>query len=82
MECCLKQIVQTLKCGKKLDIANNNEELEIDNGFYQEFGEEGGFEKERLWIPDFTQKQPFAPGFADPLPSFLSLAGFDSVPCP
>ncbi|MDY4889664.1 MAG: radical SAM protein [Sphaerochaetaceae bacterium] len=58
------------------------EELEIDNGFYQEFGEEGGFEKERLWIPDFTQKQPFAPGFADPLPSFLSLAGFDSVPCP
>lgn len=49
------------------------DELEIDNGFYQEYGEDAGFEAERMWIPDFNRDQPFAPGFADPLPLFLNL---------
>ncbi|MGX8678299.1 MAG: radical SAM protein [Sphaerochaetaceae bacterium] len=49
------------------------DDLDIENGFYQEFGEQAGFEKDTMWIPDFNRDQPFAPGFADPLESFLEL---------
>jgi putative pyruvate formate lyase activating enzyme len=43
------------------------EELEIEDGFVQELGENVS------WIPDFTQENPFPEGFATPLPYFLSL---------
>lgn len=49
------------------------EALEIDNGFYQEFGESAGFEQERLWIPDFNLPNPFPASFSDPLPLFLQM---------
>lgn len=55
------------------------EELGIDNGFCQELE---GPEKERLWLPDFTREQPFAPGFADPLPAFLEMARSSRTPRP
>lgn len=50
-------------------LANLLDELDID-GFIQERSE-----NEILWIPDFTQDQPFPEGFADPLPFFLKLKG-------
>lgn len=62
-----------LKRGEYDLIMKTLEDLGIDDGFYQEFGEEGGFEKERMWIPDFCRDQPFAPGFADPLELFLQM---------
>ena len=43
------------------------EELEIDNGFMQEMGDE------ILWIPDFTKDIPFPENFASPNPYFLEL---------
>lgn len=41
------------------------EELEIEDGFIQELGDNIS------WIPDFTQEIPFPAGFATPLPYFL-----------
>jgi putative pyruvate formate lyase activating enzyme len=43
------------------------DELEIEEGFVQELGDN------IPWIPDFTRDNPFPEGFAQPLPSFLSL---------
>ena len=43
-------------------------ELEIEDGFAQEKGED-----DILWIPDFTRDIPFPKPFADPSPYFLSL---------
>ena len=45
------------------------EELEIDDGFMQDRGDE------ILWIPDFTKDVPFPPSFASVNPYFLSLKG-------
>ncbi|MDD4012433.1 MAG: radical SAM protein [Sphaerochaetaceae bacterium] len=45
------------------------EALGIDNGFVQEYGDPSTRD-ERLWLPDFYRENPFAPGFADILPSF------------
>lgn len=44
------------------------EELDIDDGFMQEMGE-----NEILWIPDFHQDVPFPPSFADANEYFLEL---------
>ncbi|WP_319758224.1 radical SAM protein [uncultured Sphaerochaeta sp.] len=44
------------------------EELDIEDGFVQELGENVS------WIPDFTQENPFPEGFATPLPYFINLA--------
>ncbi len=43
------------------------EELEIDDGFVQELGENVS------WIPDFTHDNPFPKSFASPLPLFLEM---------
>lgn len=43
-------------------------DLEIEDGFAQEKGED-----DILWIPDFTKDVPFPKSFADPSPYFLSL---------
>lgn len=43
------------------------EELDIDDGFIQEIGDE------ILWIPDFNRDNPFPEGFAEPSPLFLSI---------
>lgn len=43
------------------------DELEIDDGFIQEQGDD------IKWIPDFTQDEPFPAPFADVLPFFLNL---------
>lgn len=43
------------------------DELEIDDGFVQELGDD------IKWIPDFTQDNPFPEPFADALPYFLEL---------
>ena len=45
------------------------EELDIDNGFMQERGDD------ILWIPDFTKDVPFPENFAVANPYFLSLKG-------
>ena len=47
------------------------EELGIENGFVQEL------EDNVDWIPDFTSDNPFPPGFAYPLASFLDKRGFN-----
>ncbi len=44
------------------------EELDIDDGFAQEKGED-----DILWIPDFTKDVPFPEPFATPSPYFLKL---------
>lgn len=43
------------------------EDLDIENGFVQELGENVS------WIPDFTQENPFPQGFATPLPYYTAL---------
>ncbi len=43
------------------------DELEIEDGFVQELGENIS------WIPDFKEDIPFPEGFADVLPYFLAL---------
>jgi putative pyruvate formate lyase activating enzyme len=48
------------------------EELEIEDGFVQELGENVS------WIPDFTQENPFPEGFATPLPYFIDLVKHSS----
>ena len=45
------------------------EELEIDDGFMQERGDE------ILWIPDFNRDVPFPSSFAEASPYFLSIKG-------
>jgi putative pyruvate formate lyase activating enzyme len=47
------------------------EDLGIEDGFVQEL------EDNVDWIPDFTMDNPFPPGFAYPLASFLDKRGFN-----
>ncbi len=68
-----RQSLEPLSRGQYDSLMEALEMLGIENGFYQEFGEDGGFERERMWIPDFTKDQPFAPGFAEPLELFLEM---------
>lgn len=50
------------------DLIEYLEELDIEDGFAQEKGED-----DILWIPDFTEDVPFPSSFADPSPYFLEL---------
>jgi len=53
------------------DLLDFLEELGIEDGFVQEL------EDNVDWIPDFTIDNPFPPGFAYPLTSFLDKRGFN-----